>query len=87
MITLYSTGCPRCKVVKSKLDATGFQYNVVDDVEQMMELGINTVPVLVADDNVMEFTEAVKFLNDVLAFQEENPQYACDSCSVQEVES
>ena len=30
-ITLYSTGCPQCKVLKAKLDQAGIKYNTVSD--------------------------------------------------------
>lgn len=30
-VTLYSTGCPRCRVVTMKLDAKKIPYKVVDD--------------------------------------------------------
>lgn len=63
MITLYSTGCPRCRVLKTKLDAAGIQYNTVTDVNEMEAKGINEVPVLMVDDNEMNFQEAIAYVN------------------------
>lgn len=64
MITLYSTGCPRCTVLKKKLEEKGVKYATVTDIDEMMDLGIQSVPVLVADDKVMQFTEAIQWVNE-----------------------
>ena len=43
MITLYSTHCPRCKVIMKKLEAKGLEYEEVTSIEQMKALGISAV--------------------------------------------
>jgi len=62
-IILYSTGCPKCKVLKQKLDAKGLCYTEVGDVEQMTALGITMVPILSVDGSLMEFFEANQWIN------------------------
>ncbi len=64
MITLYSTGCPKCKVLKMKLDAKGIQYTVNSSTEDMTALGITQVPVLKVDETMMHFKEAVEWINN-----------------------
>ena len=61
---LYSTGCPKCKVLKSKLDAKGIQYEEVNDIDTMLALHIDAVPVLYHNDNRMEFKEAIDWVNN-----------------------
>ena len=61
---LYSTGCPRCKVLKKKLDDAGVEYETVGDVEEMTRLGFDTAPMLVVGGEVMNFTQAVKWVSD-----------------------
>ena len=64
MITLYSTGCPKCKVLKMKLEQKGLEYTECNDTEKMQELGISTVPMLQVDDGeLMNFTTAVAYVN------------------------
>lgn len=63
MIVLYSTGCPRCKVLKKKLDEAKADYNIVSDVDQMLAMGLKEAPVLEVDGQRMEFAEAVKWVN------------------------
>ena len=64
MITLYTTGCPRCKVLESKLDALGVVYSKVTDEDVIVNMGFQTVPVLTVDGKVMDFGEAVKWANN-----------------------
>ncbi len=61
MITLYSTGCSKCRVLKKKLDAAHISYTVIDDVDVMMSLGMQSVPVLKVGDELLTFEEAVRY--------------------------
>lgn len=36
-IKLYSTGCPKCNVLKKKLDAVGIKYDIITDMELIKE--------------------------------------------------
>lgn len=62
-VILYSTGCPKCQVLKAKLNANGIQFEENGDVDQMLSMGITAVPVLEADGKRMEFVEANAWLN------------------------
>ena len=63
MIILFSTGCPRCKVLKSKLDEKEITYSVVDNVDKMLSMGMTTMPVLEVDGVRMNFKEAINWVN------------------------
>ena len=64
MVVLYSNGCPRCTILKRKLDEKGIDYSVCMEVEEMLSLGITNVPVLKVDDKMMGFSEAVKWVSE-----------------------
>lgn len=64
MVVLYSNGCPRCTILKRKLDEKGIEYSVCMEVEEMLPLGITNVPVLKVDDKMMGFSEAVKWVSE-----------------------
>ena len=68
MLTVYSSStCPKCKVLKMKLDKTGIEYETCQDIEVMKELGINSIPVLqLADGELLDFKAAVDFVNNKL---------------------
>jgi len=47
-----------------KLDAKGVQYIVNSSIEDMTALGISQVPVLKVDGKLMQFKEAVDWINN-----------------------
>lgn len=61
---LYSTGCPRCNVLKKKLAEKGIDYTENNSVDEMMSMGIMEVPVLSVDGKLLDFSEAVKWVNE-----------------------
>lgn len=63
-IILYSTGCPKCKILESKLNAKNIQYDKNTDTDEMIRLGFQTVPKLKVDDEILDFGEAVKWINN-----------------------
>ena len=63
MIKLYSTGCPRCGVLKKKLDEAKITYTLIDDVDEMLKLGLRSAPALEADGKLMDFAEAIRFVD------------------------
>lgn len=62
MIKLYSTGCSKCIILTKKLDSAGITYEVFDDVDKMIEMGMTTVPMLEVDGKIMNFKEAVDWI-------------------------
>ena len=63
-ITLYSTGCPQCKVLKTKLDAAGIAYNTVTDQATMVAMGFKSAPILQVDNATYKFAEAIKWIKE-----------------------
>nr|DAL08538.1 MAG TPA_asm: Protein of unknown function (DUF1462) [Caudoviricetes sp.] len=63
MIILYTTHCPKCKVLTMKLDKKGLNYTEVEDVNTMLTKGIKTAPYLEVDNELMDFTQAVAWVN------------------------
>ena len=64
-IILYSTGCPKCKVLETKLQNKGIYYTKNSSISDMTDLGISAVPVLRIGDVYFSFSEAIKWLNDI----------------------
>lgn len=63
-VILYSTGCPKCNVLKKKLAAKNIVYSEVNDVKQMASLGIDAVPVLSVDGKLLNFQDAAAWVNE-----------------------
>ena len=62
-IVLYSTGCPKCKILESKLQEKGVYYTKNTSVDEMVKLGFTAVPMLKVGEKVLNFGEAVKWVN------------------------
>lgn len=63
-VILYSTGCPRCDVLKDKLTEKAVPFTENNSVDEMTALGITQVPVLSVNGNLYEFKEAVDWVNN-----------------------
>lgn len=65
-IILYSTHCPRCNVIKAKLEQKHIPYTEINDVDVMKANNIMQVPMLqVGQDALLDFVQAVKYINDL----------------------
>ena len=63
-IILYSNNCPRCKILKKKLDDNKINYEIIDNVDTMIDKGLSTVPVLEINGRMLDFKEAVEWVNN-----------------------
>lgn len=64
-LVLYSTGCPRCKVLEKKLKDKAVEYSLVSDVDEIMNKGITQVPVLEKEGKLLNFSEANAWVNSL----------------------
>lgn len=64
MIVMYSTHCPKCNVLEQKLNSKNISYGVIDDINIMIDKGFDFLPILEVDGKIMEFNEAVKWINE-----------------------
>lgn len=64
-VILYSNGCPRCRVLRQKLDSKGVAYTEESSVETMLSLGITQVPVLSVDGKFLPFADANGWINSL----------------------
>ena len=62
-VTLYTTHCPRCEVLKKKLDNAGIKYAIVEDEKKMLDKGFTSAPMLEVDGEIMDFMKANSWVN------------------------
>lgn len=65
---LYTTHCPKCKVIEKKLAAKGLEYEEIDNIDTILavanKIGLNSAPLLETDDGkILNFAEANRLLN------------------------
>ena len=63
-VTLYTTHCPKCKVLEKKLNSKNINYNEVTDTNIMIAKGFTSTPMLEVDGTIMDFEEANKWVNE-----------------------
>ncbi len=65
MIIFYSTNCPKCKVLETKLKAKNIEFTTCSNMDEMLSKGIKSAPVLELEDNtILNFTDAVRWVNN-----------------------
>lgn len=65
-IVLFSNGCPRCKILKQKLDDKQIKYTISDDFDEVMDQGLQTAPVLKVNNKYYQFGDAVKLIGELI---------------------
>lgn len=66
-IIFYTTGCPKCAILKKKLDTAHIPYTLNEDVDEMQALGLTTAPALSVNGALMDFGAAVRWVNDYVS--------------------
>jgi glutaredoxin-related protein len=62
-VILWSTHCPRCKVLELKLKQKNIEFEENNNVEEMTAKGFKEAPKLeITDGTIMDFKEAVEWL-------------------------
>ena len=62
-VILYTTHCPKCKVLEAKLNKKNISYEEVSDINIIQEKGYLSVPILEVDDTSMNFATANTWIN------------------------
>lgn len=63
-MVLYTTGCPKCRILEKKLNDKKVTYDVCDDIDKMRSIGIMSVPLLeVEEGKRLSFYDAIKYVN------------------------
>ena len=62
MITLYSNDCPKCKILKFKLDSKNIQYELCSDIDIMTSKGFQTTPMLTVEEKTMNYLDAINWV-------------------------
>lgn len=64
-ITLYTKeGCPKCLALKRELLSKNVKYTEVSDVDEMIALGLQEVPMLDVSGRLMKYNEAMSYIKE-----------------------
>lgn len=64
-VILYSTGCPKCKVLEAKLNNKHILYETITNENEMIENGFMSLPVLKVNEDFFGFKDANDWINAV----------------------
>ena len=68
-IILYSTDCPRCKVLEKKLGQKKIDFEVNKNLDDVLKIAsennLSSAPLLEVDGQVMGFEQANQFINSL----------------------
>ena len=64
MITLIGTGCPKCYVLSQKLRAKKIDFKTSNNIDEAIDNGFMSAPVLKVGNEYMDFGTAVKWVNN-----------------------
>lgn len=64
MVVLYSTGCPKCKVLEKKMVREGIDFSLSNDIDKLIEKGYQSAPILEVDGNFMEYKQAIDWIKN-----------------------
>lgn len=56
-------GCPKCNILKKKMNSKNIEYTECNDINVLMSKGIDFTPVLEVDGKMMEYADAIKWVN------------------------
>lgn len=62
-VILYSNGCPKCKVLKAKLEAKNIAFTENNNLEELISMGIQCLPVLKVNGDFLNFLTANEWVN------------------------
>ena len=62
---LISNGCPKCKILESKLNEKGLIFSKSDNLEEIISNGFKTVPMLKIDGRFLDFGKALQWIQDI----------------------
>jgi glutaredoxin len=63
-ITLYSNGCPKCKILKERLYKQKIEYEEKYDTEFLEQNNIFSFPAMKIDEEIFNFYEAINWLKN-----------------------
>lgn len=67
-VKLYTTHCPKCRVIETKLKQKNIKYETIEDISIMEVKGFTQLPVLELDSGeTLPFVEANKYINSLEA--------------------
>lgn len=63
-IILYTTNCPKCRILEAKLNNKKMEYKIETNIDEMLAKGLMSAPGLEVDGQLLDFVAANKWINE-----------------------
>lgn len=64
MIILYTNYCPKCEILDRRLNDAHIEYDMVDNVDYMISLGLTHTPMLGVNGKILNFSDAINWIKE-----------------------
>ena len=64
-IIFYTSNCTKCKILRAKLDEKNIEYKVFDNIDEMINKGFTSMPMLEVDGEVKNFLESINWIKGI----------------------
>lgn len=64
MVVFYTTHCPKCQILEKKLKQKKLNFIEENNIDEMLKIGLTTVPWLDVDGEMMDFNQANQWINE-----------------------
>ena len=62
IITLYSTGCPKCQILEKRLKKNNIDFVISNDVDVLIEKGFQSAPIMAVGKLFYDYSSAMNLL-------------------------
>ena len=62
-VKLYTTHCPKCKILEERLNEKKVKYEVIDNIEEHQKMNFKSVPNLEIDGKIYNYLDSIRYLN------------------------
>lgn len=62
-VKLYTTHCPKCKILEERLNEKKVKYEVIDNIEELQKMNFKSVPNLEIDGKIYNYLDSIRYLN------------------------
>lgn len=66
-IILYTAHCPKCNILEKKLISKNINFKINEDLEEMINKGFTSAPMLEVDGEIYDYKQAVNWVNSMEA--------------------
>ena len=62
-VKLYTTHCPKCKILEERLNEKKVKYEVIDNIEELQKMNFKSDPNLEIDGKIYKYLDSIRYLN------------------------